>query len=408
MSPEPSRPQRLSRERIVLFSTADWDTALPTNKHHVARRLAKRNRVLFVETLGTRAPRAGGADLSRVARRLRRGLEGAVRREPRLWTVSPLVRPRWSTATDVAVNRALFAAGAGRAIERFAPTIAWVYSPYAVHLLGATPRGGGPLLVYHMVDDLSAVPGADAASIREAERRLLARADLVFCTERTLYERASAITKRAHFLPNVADFAHFGEPRAASDAGRELAARIASLRGPRVLFSGQLASHKVDLDLLRDLARARPAWSFILVGPVWEADPRAEEFRALAQLPNVTMTGLVPYADLPVVLHAADVLLIPYARTAATEAVFPLKLFEYFATGKPVVSSAAMASLRPWAQVLALVPNRADRWAAAIERCLSEPADFPGQRRELARRNTWDTRLEHMELLIREARSRAR
>ncbi|HMZ51693.1 MAG TPA: hypothetical protein PK988_05465, partial [Candidatus Sumerlaeota bacterium] len=87
------------KANIVCFSTADWDTLLPTNKHHLMRRFAARgSRVLFIETLGTRAPKLGsGVDVARIGRRIMRGFEGARKRHKNLWTISPVVRPRWNS-----------------------------------------------------------------------------------------------------------------------------------------------------------------------------------------------------------------------------------------------------------------------------------------------------------------------
>lgn len=392
------RHPRLAGERILLFSTADWDTPLPTNKHHIARRLARKNRVLFVETLGTRAPRMGDStDWGRIGRRLLRAWDGPVKRAPRLWSLSPLVIPRWSTDFQAATNRMLFRLSAGSAIAPFARGIAWVYSPYAVHLL---PKSGPRLVVYHMVDDLAAVPGADASALRAAEEQLLGRADIVFCTEKSLHDRASRFARRAVHAPNVADAAHFGDGRDRGGASATLLARLRALPHPRVLFSGNLASHKIDVDLLEALVRARRDIRFVLLGPVWEADPQAERFRRLRSEPNVLMGGHVAYEELPPFLHAADALLIPYARTAATQAVFPLKFFEYAATGRPIVASEALQSLRPYGPICALAPNTPEAWSAAIDAALRETGDRPALRRAVARRNTWDTRLAQMEAAI--------
>src|SRR5690606_19449405 len=112
-------------------------------------------------------------------------------------------------------------------------------------------------VVYHMVDDLSAVAGADKQSIREAEARMLSRADTVFCTERSLYDRARRIAKRAHFMPNVADYAHFSRP---GEVTATSLARMKALARPRIVFSGNLAPHKVDLKLIGTLSAQRTEW----------------------------------------------------------------------------------------------------------------------------------------------------
>ena len=383
---------------IVCFSTADWDTLLPTNKHQLMKRLARKHRVLFIETLGTRAPRLGsGTDLGRIGRRLARVFQGAVRREKRLWTLSPLVRPRWKTSLDRAANRALFGMHAGSSLRHFPQPIAWVYSPYAVHLLDALrPR----LVVYHMVDDLAAVPGADSESLREAENRLLARADCVFCTERSLYERARAVTRAARFLPNVADYEHFSHPVEPTEADPRLAS-LRAMRKPLFLFSGNLAPHKVDLELLVRLARRTPEWSWAIVGPEWEGAEPSPAITRLRRLSNVRLLGHVPYERLPIFLHEADCLLIPYVRNEATRAVFPLKFFEYLSTGRPVVTS-PLPSLEPYGD-LVLRAETDDEWIAACRRALEDRHDFERQRRALARRHTWDVRLAEMESVLRDA-----
>lgn len=374
----------------MCFSTADWDAPLPTNKHQVMRRLARRNRVLFIETLGTRAPRATAADAARIGRRLRRGFEGPRRAERNLWTLSPLVRPSWRTAADRSSNRLAFRLTAAASLERFPDPVAWVYSPYAVHLLDVVrPK----LVVYHMVDDLAAVPGADADALRDAENRLLARADCVFCTERSLFDRARLINPAALFMPNVADFRHFSGPKA--DVADPRFARLRALPGPRLLFSGNLAPHKVDFAVLDAIAQSRPDWSLVLVGPEWEGAATPASLARLRRRPNAHFLGAVPYGDLPAYLHEADLLLVPYVRSRATTAVFPLKFFEYLATGLPVVAS-PLPSLLPYREAVRLAGSPAS-WPDACAKAMADPESMAEQRRTLARRHTWTARLLEME-----------
>jgi glycosyltransferase involved in cell wall biosynthesis len=382
----------LTGRNIVCFSTAEWDAPLPTNQHHLMQRLAARgNRVLFIETLGTRAPRLGsGADLGRMGRRLARGFAGASKRAPRLWTLSPVVRPAWGSATARAFNRTAFLAQARGTLAHFPNPIAWIYSPYSIHLLDLFSPA---LVIYHCVDDLSAVPGADKDALREAEARLLARADCVFCTERSLYDRARAINAQARLMPNVADYGHFSLPRHDIDDTRLLLLR--ALRRPRLVFSGHLTPHKVDMDRLLAIATQRPDWSLVLIGPEWEGADPPLALTSLRRLSNVTLLGHVPYDDLPAYLHEADVLLIPYVFNDATRAVSPLKFFEYLATGRPIVAS-PLPSLLPYANAIALANTDAE-WISGIEASLRDPHNLQLQRRALAKKNTWETRLEEME-----------
>ncbi|MEO8377199.1 MAG: glycosyltransferase [Candidatus Sumerlaeota bacterium] len=384
------------RRNIVCFSTADWDTPLPTNKHHLMRRLAARGaRVLFIETLGTRAPKLGsGVDVARIGRRIARGIEGARKREKNLWTLSPVVRPRWNSGTAIEINRLAFRAQFSTVAKNFPKPVAWVYSPYAVYLLDAVKPA---FVVYHAVDDLSAVPGADVVAIREAEARLLARADLVICSERSLYERMKRVNANTHFLPNVADYEHFSKPGAIE---AEKLTLLRAIDSPRIVFSGNLTPHKVDFVLLHKLAQKHPTWNFVLLGPVWEAAKNDSALGRLEKNRNVTLLGHVPYGELPAYLHSADALVIPYVENDATRAVFPLKLFEYLSTGKPVIAS-ALPSLLPYANAIRIANSPAE-WSAALADALADSDLMSEQRIALARRHTWAKRVKEIETLLAE------
>ncbi|MGF1572393.1 MAG: glycosyltransferase [Sumerlaeia bacterium] len=388
-APPDPREEWIRGRNIVCFSTADWDTLLPTNKHQIMRRFAEHNRVLFIETLGTRAPKLGsGTDLSRIGRRLSRSFSGVQQRTERLWTLSPLVRPNWASAFSRKANQSLFNLQISTARKDFPNPILWVYSPYAVYLLDLFPKPAA--VVYHLVDDLSAVPGADVQALREAENALLARADCVFCTERSLYDRSKGINPKSFFMPNVADYQHFAHPNKKSTA----ADKIGKLSAPKVILSGNLTPHKVDLMLMGALAKKMPDVQFIFAGPTWEGADAKPVFKALQKLPNVTFLGHVPYEELPAVLHQGDALVIPYIRNKATRAVFPLKFFEYLATGKPVVAS-PLVSLLPFHDAVYLA-EKPTHWEQALRRCFAKPEHMREQRQVLARRQTWDLRLAEM------------
>ena len=260
MSEEAHVPRLRGRD-IVCVGFADWDTDLWTNQQHLMSRLARENRVLFVESLGLRQPQLAGRDVKRILRRLRRGI-APPRPADGLHVLSPLVIPLHRFAAVRALNRRLLPWLVRRAARRLGLSrpILWAYVPQAEALLDALDPS---LVVYHCVDDIAAQPGIDAASFRAAEGRFARRAELVLASAPSLAARMRTLNDNVLDAPNVADTALFA--RALQDGPVD--AGLDALPRPRVVFTGAVVATKLDVPLLVELARARPDWSFALVGP---------------------------------------------------------------------------------------------------------------------------------------------
>jgi glycosyltransferase involved in cell wall biosynthesis len=393
MAPMGAHP-RLQGRDIVCVGFADWDTELWTNQHHLMSRLARENRVLFVESLGLRRPQLAGRDLARIWRRLRRGL-GPPREVDGLYVLSPLVLPLHGSRVARALNARLLPALVRRAARRLGlqRPILWGYVPQAELLIGALDPS---LVVYHCVDDIAAQERIDTASFRASEARYAALADLVLASAPALARRLRTISDNVLDAPNVADTERFSralvqDPAHPPDQG------MAALPAPRIVFTGAIVAIKLDIDLLVELARLRPSWSFALVGPVGPGDPRTD-VSALAAEPNIHLLGRRTYAQLPAVLRAADVGLIPYARNDLTESIFPMKVYEYLAAGLPVIATplpaiASVAGVRTASDAAGIV--------ALIEQELAQ--DSPERRAARSRAaaaNSWERRLQEVATAI--------
>lgn len=378
---------------VVVFASAYWDEPLWTNKQHVASRLAARHRVLYVEP---------GFSRSVLMARLtgRAAPPPVTLPEPRadgtpgLARLSPLDLP---LRRGPDVLRALAYRELARRVrntlaawrsERFAYL---VYYPEGVRLIEHLRPAA---LAYDCVDDLVTQPHfarnpALAASLAAAEARLVREADVVLATSPALAKRLAAATPRAHYVPNVADFEHFARPAPEP-------AWLARVPRPRVAFSGALDPYKLDYALLGELLERAPDLHFVLIGPASTAGPNPE----LARLPRsrVHAPGLVPYGELPAWLHAMDALVMPYVLSEHTRHIFPLKAFEYLATGRPVIATPldSLATLPP------VFPRVAggEAFAAAVRDALADPARGRDERVALARANTWETRVRRIEELL--------
>ena len=400
-----SRPFAVARARrtFVCLSSQRWSDGMWTNKQHVMSRLAREHRVIYVD-FGTRP-------LLELARRqLRSALSGPA--GAGLAPLAPSVETREGvTVLDFPVPRfaehlphgtrlrqtlewdlRVFALGRWLNAHDVRDAIIWVYHPGYGDRVSRLPSS---LVVYDCVDDYPTFPEFRRAKgwIAARERRLCAAADVIFCTARPLFEARSGLAPdRVHLIPNVGDAAHFAR---AVEPGLPLPDDVSRLPRPIVGFVGAVSNYKVNLDWLLHMARQRPRWSVVLVGPEAVADPTTD-LTALRATPNVHLLGYRPYATLPAYLKAFDVVVIPYRLGPATRGVFPLKFFETLASGRPLVISRLPALADHYES--ALVADDADGFLRACE-TLVAGGDTEAQRDRriaLARRNTWDTRIDRM------------
>ncbi len=379
---------KLEGRDIVCVGTADWATELPVNQHQLMRRLARHNRVLFVESLGLRRPQIAGRDLRRLLARLRRGLRGA-RRVDGLSVLSPLVLPLHGKAWVRALNRRLLRFQVGRAARRLGmrDPILWGYAPQAGELIDLLHPS---LVIYHCVDDLAAQKGVDAASFTAAEASFAGAADLVLASAPALAESMRAYSSKVLYVPNVADTPSFAR---ALEAG-PVDPAIAELPRPRLVFQGAVVATKVDFDLLAAVAAARPGWSLVLVGPAGAGDP-GTDLSVLRAQPNIHLVGRRDEQDLPDVLRGGDIGLIPYKINDLTRSVFPMKVYEYLAAGLPVLATPLPALNGVDGIEIVAGP---EALVEVVEREIA--SDGPERRRrrsEAARSHSWEARIEEIE-----------
>ncbi len=377
---------------FVILSTQDWDS-LPTRKHRFARWWAEGgHRVLYVEQqmhwLGWLA------DVRRQFSRVWRWLRGPRQIAPNLWVFTlPPVLPFFQMSGAInRLNNALLLPILRAQVKRlgFRAPVLWTYTPHSADFVGHL---GERAAVYECVDDFTAAKGlVHAGAIRRMESRLIRAVDLLIVTHPKLREAKAKGARRVVIIPNGVDTEHMAR---AADPDLPVAEALAHVKHPVLGYLGAV-NYWIDTALLGRLARAHPEWTLAIVGPV--VRPLAN-MKPLEGLPNVILTGRVPYADVPRYVKAFDVCLNPYVLDEVAEHCSPLKLYEYIATGKPVVS-VDMPEAHRFAGLIDIAHSAEEFIAlveAAAQRAISGKADERAAARMAeAWKHTWRSRFEEV------------
>ena len=375
-----------NKEDILLLSTADWDNPFWTNKQHVALELAQLgHKVLYVDSLGLRKPSMNKSDLSRIFKRIIKGLKIPRNVKNNLWVCSPIVIPLQKYRTIRVVNKCLlylflqlyiFLLG-------FRAPILWTYNPITMDVFPVRKK---TRVVYHCVDDIKEQPGMPYTAIEIAEEKLLKRADYVFVTSRQLYETRKALSNKIYMFENVADYNHFNKVAFQNVSKPE---DMASFKKPIIGFIGAISGYKQDFKLLEYIAIEHPDWQVVLIGKVGEGDPDTNT-TVLEKYENITLLGSRPYSTLPAYIKSFNVAIIPAVLNRYTHSMFPMKFFEYLSTGKRIVST-KIDSLSEYSNYVYLADDY-DDFIAGINDVLSDEVGNIEERLQLASIKTYKAR----------------
>jgi len=170
---------------IICFSN-DWDSD-PLSKKHIMLRLAKRNRVLWINSIGNRRPTASVRDFKRVLKKLKDFTGGGKNVDNQIHVYSPIAVPFHSSAAVRWINRKALRWSVRRVCRRlgFQSPITWTFEPVSGEVAGSL---GEHALVYHCVDEFSEFAGMDKKTILEMERRLMEKSDCVIVSSDRLYQ----------------------------------------------------------------------------------------------------------------------------------------------------------------------------------------------------------------------------
>ncbi|MBL4607845.1 MAG: glycosyltransferase [Pseudomonadales bacterium] len=268
-------------------------------------------------------------------------------------------------------------------IKKTDELIAYIFSPTFYNFVNIIKPDK---VVYHIYDVFSSSPGWNA-SLQESHEALIRDADIVFASSDEI--KKSVLKYRPNLdvivVENGVDYKSFSN----INSYKELA-DLKNIPHPRIGYTGNI-NMKVDMELIVSLAIKQPDWNFIFVGRVGDLGSQALFYDQAKNQGNVYFLGQKTVQDLPSYMDSMDVNIMNYSTSKGLWSFsgYPLKMHEYLAVGKPVVSS-RLPSIESFGDVI-LICDNAEEWETGIAACLNEDDfTFVEKRRNVAKRYDWD------------------
>ncbi|GEA10944.1 glycosyltransferase [Alteromonas sp. KUL49] len=315
--------------KLVIFGE-DWGSH-PSSTQHLAKHLLQAHEIVWVNSVGMRAPSFSFKDVQRILQKAvmmfsksSKSTESTASQcvntdlNGKLRVINPFTLPWHNNLMVNKFNQRQINRAIGPAMPNEKRTY-WLSLPTAMSMIDPTPQD---TLVYYCCDDFHALDGVDQRMTAKWEPELIARADVILASSEKLLKKMP--TEKSHLLEHGVDYSLF--------ANRVTPHPILNTQRPIIGFYGSISSW-VDTDLLYRLATEHPEYDIMLVGKV------KTDVTSLVSLPNVVFVDAVNHAELPQFSQHWDVLVMPFKDNEQIRACNPLKLREYLAAGRPVVST---------------------------------------------------------------------
>ena len=384
----------IRNQDIICISSIDWDFNWQGHQEVMSAFAQNGNRVLFIENTGVRVPHF--KDIPRLKKRFvawLKSVKGFREQAQNLYVYSPVVLPFPYSRIARWINSHLLLGGLKRWMKamNFREPIIWTFLPTgtALDIIDNTEH---KLLVYYCIADFH-VLADNPGKIKKTEDELIKNSDLIFVQGEFLRDRCSRLNDNVYIFPFGVNTRVFGERE---DIPSQPPADIRGINRPIIGYVGGIHRH-VDLKLLLFLAANHPEWSFVLIGPA------QEQVSTVNGLRNIFFLGKKEFSELPAYIKYFDVATIPYEINDYTSTVFPTKLNEYHALGKPVVSVdlPEVIKYNEMNNGLVRIGKTYPEFETQVQNALGDhDEDLKVRRKRSAGLHSWDLRIEEMSGLI--------
>ena len=327
---------------LVCFSHLRWDFVYQRPQHLLSR-CAQERRVFFVEE-----PIFGNGSMRLDVEERPGGVRVVLPRLPE--------GLRSEVATTAVMKEMINRLFEENGIREY---VFWYYTPMA---LSFTKDFAPIASIYDCMDELSAFKGAHSR-LSDFEKELFGRVDLVFTGGQSLYEAKRNQHRAVHAFPSSIEVSHFNKARVFEGDPEDQR----NIPHPRLGFFGVI-DERFDIELLDAIARKRPDWQFVMIGPVVKIDESS-----LPRHSNIHYLGSKKYEELPGYLAGWDIALLLFARNESTRFISPTKTPEYLAAGKPVISTSIRDVVRPYGELsLVRIADSPEDFVKAAEYSMTE------------------------------------
>lgn len=370
-------------DSLICISHLRWDFVWQRPQHLLSR-LAKYYRIFFVEEPISRSQTEEKEPFLEISPAANAANITVVR------LIQPLDKDSWmghgDPRTQNSYARLLNEYLAEQGVQQ---PLVWLYTPMASDFLETLPQPR--LVIYDVMDQLAAFKGAPPELLTR-EEELLKKADIVFTGGASLYRAKLPYNPATYLFPSGVEIEHFAQ--AADPTNYPRPVELAELFGPILGYYGVI-DERMDLALLDYIARQRPDWNIVLVGPIAKIDKED-----LPQAPNLHRVDMRGYNELPAYLAHFDVGLVPFALNEATRYLSPTKTLEYLAAYKPVVSTPIHDVIELYGEVVRVANNPAE-FVSQVEAALHEnKAAKRAATDAILKQGTWDNIAGRMHQII--------
>ena len=377
---------------IVIISIQPWDIEIGSNCKNIALEFAKENRVLYVNPPTDRSTRIKQKNPERIQERIRIGkaidsdIEGIKDNLGNLYPKDTIESINWINSKTVfnylnKYNTKLLSKNIMSAINRLGFSDFILFNDSSMFLgLHLKELLQPKLYAYYMRDYLVKVPYWKKHG-ETLEPKLIEQADIVLNNSTLYTEYGSQFNANSVMVGQGCDIDMFTDEEDQIKVPHE----FEGIPSPVIGYVGSLTTLRLDIELLEHIAKQKPEWSVVLVGPEDEVFKNC----ALHQLPNVYFLGSKDSKDLPAYIKGFDICMNPQLVNDITLGNYPRKIDEYLAMGKPVVATSTKA-MEMFNEHVYLGKSKED-YIEIIEKALTEHSnDKSNERIAFAKSHTWE------------------